>query len=114
MSHNALSGFQIRNPKSEIKAHRTATAGTAKELNELRECWLNPTAWTVEKILEFPASMDGPWSRYVDCGGKRSATPRSTANAHLSSAIRSATIVRNGKSHPPLIFQCRRRGIAPR
>jgi len=34
-------------------------------LNELRERWLNPPEWTVEKILEFPGSADGPWARYV-------------------------------------------------
>jgi hypothetical protein len=34
-------------------------------LNEWRENWLNPPEWTVEKILEFPGSIDGPWARYV-------------------------------------------------
>ena len=34
-------------------------------MNELRERWLNPPEWTVERILEFPGSADGPWSRYV-------------------------------------------------
>jgi hypothetical protein len=34
-------------------------------LNELRERWLNPPEWTVEKILEFPGSIGGPWARYV-------------------------------------------------
>jgi hypothetical protein len=40
-------------------------AAAAKELNELRERWLNPPEWTREEVLEFPASVDGPWSRYV-------------------------------------------------
>jgi hypothetical protein len=31
----------------------------------VRENWLNPPEWTVEKILEFPGSIDGPWARYV-------------------------------------------------
>jgi hypothetical protein len=44
---------------------RAAIAAAAKELNELRERWLNPPEWTVERILEFPGSADGPWSRYV-------------------------------------------------
>jgi hypothetical protein len=35
-------------------------------LNELRERWLDPPEWTVEKILEFPGSVNGPWSRYLD------------------------------------------------
>jgi hypothetical protein len=45
--------------------HRAAIAAAAKELNELRERWLNPPEWTVERVLEFPGSVDGPWSRYV-------------------------------------------------
>ena len=36
-------------------------------MNELRERWLNPPEWTRTEILEFPASVDGPWSRYVEC-----------------------------------------------
>jgi hypothetical protein len=45
--------------------HRAAIAAPAKELNELRERWLNPPEWTVERVLEFPGCVDGPWSRYV-------------------------------------------------
>jgi type II restriction/modification system DNA methylase subunit YeeA len=45
--------------------HRAAIAAAAQELNALRERWLNPPEWTVEKILEFPGSITGPWSRYV-------------------------------------------------
>ncbi|MGO8765165.1 MAG: hypothetical protein ACLQSR_08545 [Limisphaerales bacterium] len=40
-------------------------ADAAKELNELRENWLNPPEWTVKKILEFPGSIGGPWQRYI-------------------------------------------------
>ncbi len=46
--------------------HREAIAAAARELNELRERWLNPPEWTVEKVLKFPGSADGPWSRYID------------------------------------------------
>jgi hypothetical protein len=46
--------------------HRAAIAAAAKELNELREHWLNPPEWTAEKILEFPGSIGGPWDRYID------------------------------------------------
>ena len=46
--------------------HRAAVAAAASELNELRESWLNPPELTVERILEFPGSVDGPWSRYID------------------------------------------------
>ncbi len=44
---------------------RDAISAAANQLNVLRECWLNPPEWTVEKILEFPGSTDGPWARYV-------------------------------------------------
>ena len=37
-----------------------------KELNELREHWLNPPEWTETRTLEFPGSVSGPWARYVD------------------------------------------------
>jgi hypothetical protein len=50
---------------SFAQEHRATIAAAAKELNELRERWLNPPEWTVERILEFPGSADGPWSRYV-------------------------------------------------
>jgi type II restriction/modification system DNA methylase subunit YeeA len=50
---------------STSEEHRAAIAAAAKELNELRERWLNPPEWTVEKILEFPGSVNGPWARYV-------------------------------------------------
>jgi hypothetical protein len=45
--------------------HHDAIAAAASELNELRENWLNPPEWTVETILEFPGSANGPWARYV-------------------------------------------------
>jgi hypothetical protein len=37
----------------------------AKELNELRENWLNPPEWTLTRELIFSGSIDGPWSRFV-------------------------------------------------
>jgi hypothetical protein len=46
--------------------HRAAIATAAKELNELRESWLNPPEWTVERTLVFPGSAGGPWKRYLD------------------------------------------------
>jgi hypothetical protein len=41
-------------------------AAAAKELNELRERWLNPPEWTQTRTLTFPGSVAGPWARYVD------------------------------------------------
>jgi type II restriction/modification system DNA methylase subunit YeeA len=54
--------FPFPQPTPEQEA---AIAAAAKELNELRERWLNPPEWTVEKILDFPGSVDGPWARYL-------------------------------------------------
>ena len=46
-------------------ALRAAIAAAAQELNALRERWLNPPEWTRTEFLEFPASVTGPWSRYL-------------------------------------------------
>jgi type II restriction/modification system DNA methylase subunit YeeA len=54
--------YRVRETPDEDRA---AVAAAAKELNEFRERWLNPPEWTVEKILEFPGSINGPWARYV-------------------------------------------------
>ncbi|MFL6290609.1 MAG: class I SAM-dependent DNA methyltransferase [Thermoanaerobaculia bacterium] len=40
-------------------------AAAAKELDDLRNRWLNPPEWTREEVLEFPGSAGGPWARYV-------------------------------------------------
>ncbi|MBI2498555.1 MAG: hypothetical protein HYV75_11765 [Opitutae bacterium] len=48
------------------RAHREAIAAAAKELNDLRERWLNPPEWTKTVTLEFPGSAGGPWARFVD------------------------------------------------
>ena len=42
-----------------------AIAAAAKELNELRENWLNPPDWTRTETLEFPGTVGGPWDRYI-------------------------------------------------
>ena len=34
-------------------------------MNDLRERWLNPPEWTIEKFLKFPGSINGPWARHV-------------------------------------------------
>ncbi|PYI82967.1 MAG: hypothetical protein DME26_16005, partial [Verrucomicrobia bacterium] len=58
--------------------HRAAIAASAKELNALRERWLNPPEWTETEYLEFPASVDGPWARYVECGDLSPLSPDAT------------------------------------
>lgn len=52
-------------PKANA-AHEAAISAAAKELNELRENWLNPPEWTREEVLEFPGTVGGPWNRYID------------------------------------------------
>ena len=42
-----------------------AIAAAARELDDLRNGWLNPPEWTKTEVLEFPGSVDGPWARYV-------------------------------------------------
>ena len=41
-------------------AQEAAIAAAAKELNELRERWLNPPEWTAKSVLEFPGTVGGP------------------------------------------------------
>jgi len=43
-----------------------AIAAAARELDALRERWLNPPEWTREEVLEFPGTVGGPWDRYID------------------------------------------------
>ncbi len=53
-------------PFPEAQAERDAAiAAAAKELNELRENWLNPPDWTRTETLEFPGTVGGPWDRYI-------------------------------------------------
>ena len=58
--------LEIGNRKSEMNERRAAIAAAAKELNELRENWLNPPEWTQTRVLEFPGTIGGPWDRYID------------------------------------------------
>jgi type II restriction/modification system DNA methylase subunit YeeA len=54
--------FPFPEPTEQQKIDISAAA---KELNELRENWLNPSEWTMTKMLEFPGATDGPWSPFV-------------------------------------------------
>ncbi|MFA7171964.1 MAG: DNA methyltransferase [Kiritimatiellia bacterium] len=49
----------------QTEAH-TEIARAAKELNELRENWLNPPEWTKVETLDFLGTVGGPWDRYID------------------------------------------------
>jgi hypothetical protein len=46
-------------------ALRHTIAEAAKELDRLRNNWLNPPEWTRTEVLEFPGAVDGPWKRCV-------------------------------------------------
>jgi hypothetical protein len=60
------------------EAQREAIASAAKQLDTLRTNWLNPADWTREEILAFPATVGGPWHRYIDpstCSCRAGAPP---------------------------------------
>jgi len=42
-----------------------AIGEAAAELVRLRDAWLNPPEWTREGVLEFPATVGGPWDRFI-------------------------------------------------
>jgi hypothetical protein len=54
--------FPLPCPTPEQEA---AIGEAARELNELRERWLNPPEWTRVEVLEFPGTIGGPWTRYI-------------------------------------------------
>lgn len=54
--------FPFPNPTG---AQREAISETARELNHLRETWLNPPEWTQSETLIFPATVGGPWNRWI-------------------------------------------------
>jgi hypothetical protein len=53
-------------PPASPHEHRAAIAAAAKELNALRENWLNPPEWTRKEVVEFPGTVGGPWDRFID------------------------------------------------
>ena len=100
--------FPFPNPD---ESQTRAIAEAARELNTLRERWLNPPEWTRVEVLEFPATFYGPWSRFIVSSGTASAfsvretevgwTPRDLYEAEHSvrlaaEAARAATIQTQG------------------
>ena len=59
-----LKRFGVPFPAS-TETQRDTIAAAAKELDCLRNNWLNPPEWTKQELLEFPGSTSGPWARYV-------------------------------------------------
>jgi hypothetical protein len=60
--------FPFPEPTEE---QREAIAGAARELDQLRNNWLNPPEWTRVETLEFPGTTEGPWARYVGGADER-------------------------------------------
>jgi len=56
----------VLNAKGEPPDGLASIADAAKELNELREGWLNPAEWMREEVLEFPGTVGGPWHPHID------------------------------------------------
>lgn len=65
LNYNVESSFETFPLPRPTAAQEAAIAGAAKDLNDSREHWLNPAEWTEQRVLEFPGSINGPWSRYV-------------------------------------------------
>jgi type II restriction/modification system DNA methylase subunit YeeA len=61
-------------------------AEAARQLNDLRERWLNPPEWTREEVLEFPGTPGGPWSRYIAPGTNTVRYPRIVPKDDASAA----------------------------
>lgn len=59
---------------------RAAIAEAARELDTLRENWLNPPEWTQEETLIFPATVGGPWHRWIP--NAEALEPGTVADAH--------------------------------
>jgi hypothetical protein len=66
LNYNVQSSFETFPFPRPTPLQEAAIAAAAKEMNELREGWLNPPEWTETRTLEFAGSIVGPWSRYVD------------------------------------------------
>lgn len=64
-----------------------AISAAARELNDLRERWLNPPEWTREEVLEFPGTPGGPWSRYIAPGTNTVRYPRIVPKDEASAAL---------------------------
>jgi hypothetical protein len=56
---------------------KAAITTAARELDTLRNNWLNPPEWTRQEVLEFPGSAGGPWGPYLhDADGRGIGTVR--------------------------------------
>jgi hypothetical protein len=65
LNYNVQSSFESFPFPRPKPAQEAVIAAAAKELNELREGWLNPPEWMVEKKLEFRGTVGGLWDRFI-------------------------------------------------
>jgi Mg2+/Co2+ transporter CorC len=104
----------------EAQAERDAAiAAAAKELNDLRENWLNPPEWTRSEVLEFPGTVGGPWHRYIDPatvtdrGALKVGTvryPRLVArDADCAARLKERTLTKLYNERPPWLADCHAR-----
>jgi type II restriction/modification system DNA methylase subunit YeeA len=64
--YTATTCFETFSFPEPSDAQREAIAAAARELDQLRNNWLNPPEWTTTEVLEFPGTVGGPWDRYID------------------------------------------------
>jgi hypothetical protein len=96
--------------------HDAAIAAAAKELNELREGWLNPPDWTRTETLDFPGTVGGPWDRYIapatveDRGAFKVGTvryPRLVArDAACAARLKDHTLIKLYNARPAWLANC--------
>ncbi len=65
LNYNVKSSFETFPFPESTDECRQTIAAAAKELDQLRNNWINPPDWVQEEIIEFPGSLDEPWVRYV-------------------------------------------------
>jgi hypothetical protein len=77
LNYNVQTSFQTFPFPKAAPAQEKVISQAAKELDALRNTWLNPPEWTKVAVLEFLGSTDGPWARYaVNPGDKGIGTVR--------------------------------------
>jgi type II restriction/modification system DNA methylase subunit YeeA len=90
-----------------------AIAEAARELNDLRERWLNPPEWTKTEVLEFPGSIVGPWARYVHDPDSRGIGtvryPRTVDNGVMPSKLKKRTLTNLYNEMPAWLRNAHRR-----
>jgi hypothetical protein len=93
--------------------HVKAIAEAARELNELRERWLNPPEWTMQEVLEFPGSLDGPWARYVHDPDERGIGtvryPRIVCNGKMPTELKKRTLTNLYNEMPTWLVHAHRK-----